>query len=89
MTTTTFTKDEIGRRAKAVYEARIRAEVEPQFDGKIVAIDVDSGDYEIDDTILAATRRLKERRPAGTFFALRVGFEAAYALGGARLPRKK
>ena len=42
-------KDEFARRAKDLYERRIREEVEADGanDGRFVAIDVQSGDYEV------------------------------------------
>ena len=85
MTTTTLTKEEIGKRATEIYKRSIRSQVEPEFNGKIIAIDVDTGEYEIDEDILSSTKRLKERCPNGTFFALRVGFDVVYALSGAKL----
>ena len=73
-------REEIARRAEDLYQT-IRPVLEPRLNGKIVAIDVDSGDYEVDDSILPATRRLKERRPKGRFHAKRIGFEAVYRFG--------
>jgi hypothetical protein len=73
--------------AQALYEREIKAKVEPEHIGKIIAIDVESGDHELGDTVLTATKPLRSRRPNGRFFALRVGYDAVYALSGARQQR--
>jgi hypothetical protein len=44
---------ELGERARNLYE-RLRAEVEtPENVGKLIVLDMDSGDYEIDETVIA------------------------------------
>jgi len=81
---------EVTRRGEDLYEARIRSQVEGEEAniGRLVVIDVASGDYEIDDRGVAATHRLRERRPGGVFYAKRIGYDAAYTLHG-RLARTK
>jgi hypothetical protein len=41
--------DEIARRGTELYESRIRALVQPGNDGRILAIDIESGDYAVAD----------------------------------------
>ena len=69
--------DYIERVGKARY-AEIRAEMEAKHWGKMVVIDVHSGDYEIDSDDLTATMRLLERQPAAMTWGERVGYPAAY-----------
>ena len=73
---------EISRRGKEIYQKKIKHLVEPQKAGKFVVIDVESGDYEVDDQHIAASTRLRERRPNAVTYAGRVGYQAAYSLGG-------
>ena len=73
--------EEIGLRGEAIYREKIRPLVEPAQTGKFVVIDVDSGDYEIDAEVLAASARLRERRPGAVSYGVRVGHSAAYSLG--------
>jgi hypothetical protein len=86
MSTTTASPEslEAARIGKQIYAERIRADVEavPANIGKIVLIDVDSGDYEVDADLLRAADRLRNRRPDGRFFAVRAGYNAVYTLGG-------
>lgn len=69
---------------------RLRPQIEtPENIGKLILLDVDSGDYEIDDeTNFDAVHRLQARRPAGDFFALRIGYEVSASFSGSmeRLP---
>lgn len=72
---------ETGARGEAIYREKIRHLVEPAEAGKFVVIDVESGDYEIDAEALAASTRLRERRPNAVSYGIRVGSGAAYSLG--------
>lgn len=82
MTAPQLSPEEIYSRAKALYEQRIRVQVENACEGKIIMIDVDSGDYEIDDVGVAASERLRHRHPDALLCALRVGYEAVDGFGG-------
>ena len=68
-------------RGEAIYEQSIRGRVEGTAQGKIVVIDVESGDFEIDSDDASATARLLERCPDAVTFAVRVGQPAAYRVG--------
>lgn len=49
--------------------------------GKIVVIDIDSGDYEIDFDDAAALFRLLGRRPDAYTWSERIGFDAVHFIG--------
>lgn len=54
-----FSLEEIGRRGQELYEQSIRPHVETEENiGKQIVIDIETGDYEIDDDGLAASRTL-------------------------------
>ena len=72
---------ETGARGEAIYREKIQPLVEPAETGKFVVIDVESGDYEVDAEALAASTRLRERRPNAVSYGIRVGYGAAYSLG--------
>jgi hypothetical protein len=75
--------DEIQRRGQALYDERIRAIVEtPENIGKLIAIDVETGDYEIADDGIAATRPLRAKNPDAILYGIRIGYNAVYAFGG-------
>ncbi len=70
-----------------IYERHIRQQVEADHHGEIVAIDVDSGDYAVAESVVAAWERLISRHPDGGFWFVRVGYPAVYHLGGRPLRR--
>ena len=65
---------------RAMYE-EIRGELEKTHKGKVVVIDVKSGDYEIGDDDLETTLRMFERRPSALTWGERVGYSAMYTFG--------
>lgn len=75
-----YTKEEIARLGREIYEQDIRAAVEREHDGRFLAVDVTTGRYEIADDELAAFDRAEEENPDGAFFLLRVGRRAAHRL---------
>jgi hypothetical protein len=73
---------EIARLGKECYE-KLQPQVETSSAiGKLIAIDVMTGDYEIGEDILEISARLRARRPDGELWAERIGFNAVYAVGG-------
>ena len=78
-----YSGEEIGRRGQEIYEQRLRAHVENEGNiGKIISIDVESGDYEIADDLLVSGKRLQQRRPNALMYGKRIGYDAVYAVGG-------
>ena len=78
-----FSGTEITQRGKELYEQHIRALVETQENiGKIVSIDIETGDYEVGDDLIATGDRLFARHPDAALYGARIGYNAVYALGG-------
>lgn len=73
---------EISSLGKAIYQKKIKHLVEPQENGKFIVIDVESGDYEIDEQDVVASSRLRERRPNAVTYGVLIGYRVAYSLGG-------
>ena len=69
--------DDIERIGKARY-AELRPQLEVDHWGKMVVIDVHSGEYEIADDDLTATLRIFERLPDAMTWGERVGYPAPY-----------
>jgi hypothetical protein len=86
-TPTRRTAEETGRLGDEIYERDIRPQVEEAHHGKIVAINVDSGDYAIDDTGLAASERLLAQDPSADVWCLRVGYGSLRSFGAGSLRR--
>lgn len=78
-----FTGEEIGMRGEALYEAGIRSRVEiPENIGKIISIDIETGDYEIADDAITTGRRLQAKHPDAAIYGTRIGYNAVFAIGG-------
>lgn len=75
-------REETARLGDEIYERDIRPQVEETHHGKIIAIDVDSGDYTIGDTVIDVAERLRERCPGADVWLLRVGYRAVGSIGG-------
>lgn len=74
--------ERLGERGRDLYE-QLRARVEtPENIGKVIVMDVESGDYETDDLGIDSSFRLKERHPGAALYALRIGYEALASLDG-------
>jgi hypothetical protein len=80
-----YTIEEHARRGEEMYEQKIRAAVEAGNDGRIVAIDVDSGAYEIADTMLEACDRLLLAYPDAQIWCVRIGRGPVHRFGS--IPR--
>lgn len=72
--------NELARRGAELFDTRIRPALRPEDDGKYVAIDVGTGDYELDPDDHAAVTRLRLRRPAAEVWLERVGQPTAYLI---------
>ena len=76
-----LTPDEVVERGKAIYEQSIRAQVEAGSIGKLVMIDVLSGNWVMGEDRVGMARHLRELNPDAANFALRVGYPTAEKIG--------
>ncbi|WP_373525925.1 hypothetical protein [Nostoc sp.] len=75
--------EEITRRGKELYEKSIRLQVETAENiGKIISINVETGEYEIGNDLVVISRRLQSKQADAAIWAERIGFNAVYAVGG-------
>lgn len=72
---------EIVQRGKAIYEQQIRAEVEAGNRGKVLVINVNTGEYEIDSDHLTASDRAAAKYPGAPLYAMRIGAPALGRIG--------
>jgi len=77
--------EEFAQRGDALYESEIRQQVEEGNHGKIVAIDIETGAFEVADEILEATDRLFERIPDAQPWIVRIGHRAVHRFGARSL----
>lgn len=77
-----YSAEETALLGDAIYERDIRRMVQPDHNGSVVAIDIESGVYVIDDSALAASERLLAQYPDAEIWCIRIGSRALYRIGG-------
>jgi hypothetical protein len=68
-----YSKEEFARRGDEIYESESCPHVEADNEGKFVAIDIETGAYEVDVDELAASDRLLARCPDAQMWLRRTG----------------
>ena len=58
-----YSKEEFAKRGDLTYQTQIRPQVKASDQGKIVAIDLETGDFEVDAREIAACNRLEASHP--------------------------
>jgi len=74
-----YRMEDHARMANELYE-KIRPIIEPGNHGKILAVDVDSEDYELGDDILSTGDRLLARHPDAQMWTFRIGYPYVYRI---------
>jgi hypothetical protein len=77
-----YSKEEFAQRGDALYESEVRAQVEEGNHGKIVAIDLESGAFEVDPSEIAACDRLEASHPDAQIWMVRIGSRHVRRFGG-------
>ena len=80
-----YSKEELRSRGQKLYDSGIRQQVEMGNKGKIVAIDIETGDFEVDENVVPATNRLFEHHPDAQPWIIRIGHRAVYHFGARSL----
>lgn len=71
---------EDAKRGQEAFDRAVKPNLRPEDDGKFVAVDIHSGDYEIDADDYQATGRLMARVPDARIWLLRVGQPTTYRI---------
>ena len=64
-----YSKEEFAQRGDEIYQSQVR----PQIDEEI---DLETGDFELADDTMMATRKLYERLPDAQPWVIRIGYRA-------------
>ncbi len=72
---------DVARRANAIYDTRLRMKLEAEHRNAFVAVEPDSGDYFLGETLSEAILAARKAYPDRISFALRVGHPSAVNLG--------
>jgi hypothetical protein len=79
-----YSKEEAARRGDEIYDRDVRSQVEPQRNGEVVAIDLDTGAWEVDPDEITAARRLEANHPDAQVWVVRAGSRYITRFGAGR-----
>ena len=76
-----YSKADFAKRGDEIYERDIRSKVELDHQGEFVAIDIDTGEWELSPDALKACDRLISRLPDCQTWLVRVGHPFVHRMG--------
>jgi len=68
----------LSEEGERIYHEKLKPLLEPQYLGKIVAIEIESGDYFVDASVVKAGLQAKAKYPDKVFHFMRVGYRAVH-----------
>jgi fructose-1,6-bisphosphatase len=78
-----LTTEEVVAAGLRIYEQKIRLLVEtPENIGKMLTLDVETGEYKIGMNSIEGAIELKQNRPMARLFTLRIGHDVGVSFGG-------
>lgn len=78
-----YSGEEIHNTGEAIYQQKLRSKVETEDNiGKIISIDIETEEYEIDDDPLVTGKKLLSKHPDAAIYGKRIGYNAVFAIGG-------
>jgi hypothetical protein len=90
MTTTKrrYSKEEFARRGDEFVESKVRPHLTGADEDKFVAIDIETGEYELDKNEMKAADRLRKRVPEAQIWLVHVTLGYLHRFGGQGLRGK-
>uniref|UniRef100_B8HPF2 Uncharacterized protein n=1 Tax=Cyanothece sp. (strain PCC 7425 / ATCC 29141) TaxID=395961 RepID=B8HPF2_CYAP4 len=80
-----YGKEEFARRGDEIYESQVRHQVETGNYGRIVAIDIETGAFEVAEDVVTASEQLLAKIPDAQTWFIRIGYPAVYHFGARSL----
>lgn len=77
-----YSKEEFAQRGDTIYESTVRPRLKPEDDGRFVAVDIETSDFEIADEELTPCDRLRARLPEAQIWMVRIGSRYVHRFGG-------
>lgn len=84
MVTRKHTLEELEILGAEIFDRGVRPALRAEDDGKFVAIDVDTGEYEVNEDDFTAVTNLRRRRPEAEIWLMRAGYPTTYRMGPIR-----
>jgi hypothetical protein len=67
-----YDREEFARRGEEIYDTQIRPQVEENNYGRVVAIDIETGAFELADDTVTASQQLLEKYPGAQIWRMRI-----------------
>jgi hypothetical protein len=83
-----YSKEEFARRGDTIYENDSLPKLTANDVGKFLAIDIESGEYEIAADEMKAGDKLLARLPEAQIWMMRIGYAATHSFGGRQIRQK-
>ena len=77
-----YSNEEFARRGDAIYEKEILPKLAAKDAGKFLAIDIETGEYEIAADEMKAGDKLRARLPEAQIWMVRIGYDSVRSFGG-------
>ena len=78
-----WTNEEVAAAGENLYAKKIRLIVEtPENIGKMLTLDVETGEYSISTSLVDTILNLRQKRPLSRLFTLRIGYRSGISFGG-------
>jgi hypothetical protein len=77
-----YSKEEFARRGNEIYGKQVPPQVEEGNHGKIIAINIETEDFGVDKSEIAACNRLEARHPNAQVWIVRIGSRHVRQFGG-------
>lgn len=77
-----YSKEEFARRGDALIESKIRPHLRETDEDKFAAIDIETGEYELDKNEMKAAERLRKRVPNAQIWLVHVTLGYLHRFGG-------
>ncbi|MBI4852425.1 MAG: hypothetical protein HY819_11570 [Acidobacteria bacterium] len=84
-----YSKEEAARIGEEIYEKKIRPQVEDKYKNKVVAIDLETGDYAVGDNAIESSNNLSSLHKVGDVWFVRVGHKSFHRIAKADLREEK
>lgn len=79
--------EEIAKKGEEIYQKKFKEKYEPSFNGKFLAIEIDSGEEFIGNTSVEALEKAREKYPQKLFYLKKIGSPVAEVMSSHFLPR--
>lgn len=75
---------EIEKKGKEIYETQFKEKLEPEKNGRYLVLEVESGEYFLNDFLDEALKEAKRKFPNKIFYSLRIGYPGVFSFSSMR-----